>query len=59
MVITHYYREINIPEPVFQKGLPFLVTLIETDVHMGSYIILWVWKTVFSFSQILSIMEFN
>lgn len=35
MVITHY-REISTPEPVFQKGLSFLVTLIETDVHVGS-----------------------
>lgn len=58
MVITHY-REVSIPEPLFQKGLPFLVTLIKTDVHVGSYIILWVWKTFFLLSQILSIMEFN
>lgn len=42
-----HYREISTSEPVFQKGLPFLVTLIETDVHVGSQIIHWGWKTNF------------
>lgn len=48
MVITHY-REISAPESVFQKDLPSLTNWrpIETDGHMGSYIILWGCKTEF------------